>query len=923
MVEDFLSARSRFDLPQLRASRLRRFLETLESRVLFATTVFSDGFEGTFLNGWTNRTAANANASTRWGLNSARASAGVQSVFSAAVQGGVTSISGYQNNQDNSLVRENVSLAGLKIATLSFDYFLNVESGYDVFSVAVLDSVGARTTVFTESGNFASAGWRHKTLDLSAFSGKSDLDIEFRFQSDSSVTNEGGGVWIDEAKLVGDSVVPPASLSGRVFNDVNGNKIKDTSETSLANWRVYLDQNRNGVRDTSEASQLTDANGNYTFNNLAPGTYYIAEEIQSGFTQTSPGALGASSGSAFKIDVSFPDSTISATQRAAFTDAANRWAQIIVGDIPDISDSGTIIDDLLITATAPSIDGRGGILGQSAPTGFRVGSDLPFKGFMEFDTSDLAQLEADGQLTRVILHEMGHVLGLGTIWASRGLVQGSGTSDPRFTGPNATARFNSIFSTTGSSVPLESGGGAGTAESHWRESTLGNELMTGYLNSGGNPLSPITVGSMADIGYTVSYSAADAFTAASAATASFAAGPSQYTSGLVGAPEGPKAAVVDPAYATASAAALSADGTILGYAHTVFVDTGVARTGLDFGNRTTNVAPTITTLTDSPDPVTAGATLTLTATGVADANGTVSKVSFYRESNGVAGLQSGTGGDTLVGADTSSSGGWVVTLSTSGLAPATYTYYAQATDNAGAVSAAASRGNTVKAPTTLTTGSISGTVFNDLNGNGVKETGEPALANWRVYIDSNKNSRFDTGEKNILTGTSGTYNFTSLSAGTYNIREVDQSGWNRTASSPVVTLTSGQSATGKNFANFRNASISGTVFDDTDGDGVRDSGEPIRAGVTVLDDMNGNGIFDAGERSTTTNTSGNFTLGSLTAGTRTLRIVVPTGRTLTLPSSGSYKLTPTSGQAITGKSFGTKRTTAVKVAGLSLLDAAV
>src|SRR5688572_2221510 len=195
-----------------------RALEPLESRVLMATTVFADGFEGSFLSGWTNRTASGANASTRWGLNTVRASAGAQSVFAAALSGGVTSASGYQNNQDNTLARENLSLAGLKIATLSFDYFLNSESGYDLFSIAVREgATNQRTTVFSESGNFASAGWRKKSIDLSAFAGKSDLDVEFRFESDASVTNDNGGVWIDEAKLVGDSVIPPASISGKLF----------------------------------------------------------------------------------------------------------------------------------------------------------------------------------------------------------------------------------------------------------------------------------------------------------------------------------------------------------------------------------------------------------------------------------------------------------------------------------------------------------------------------------------------------------------------------------------------------------------------------------------------------------------------------------------------------------------------------------
>jgi hypothetical protein len=913
-----------------RSRAARSPVEPLESRTLFAvTTIFSDSFEGTFLSGWTNRTAGGANASTKWGLNSTRFAAGKQSAFASAVAGGVTNISGYKNNQDNTLVRENVSLAGMKVATLAFDYFLNTESGYDTFSVAVADAAGVRTTVFSESGNFASAGWRHKSLDLTPFAGKSDLDIEFRFNSDASVINEGGGVWVDEAKLTGDTTITPGSISGRLFDDANNNKVRDSGEGALANWRVYLDQNRNGVRDTGEASKLTDANGNYSFTDLAPGTYFVEEELASGFVQTSPGPSGATVGSAFKIEVTFPDNSLTIAQRAAFTDAANRWAQIVVGDVPDVSDGGTVIDDLRITATAPSIDGRGGVLGQAAPTGFRANSTLPFKGFMEFDAADLAQLESDGQLTRVILHEMAHVLGFGTVWETKALTAGTGGgSDPRFLGPGATTQFNSIFATSGTSVPLEGGGNAGTADSHWRESVLGNEIMTGYLNGGSNPISKITVGSLADLGYTVSYSAADAYSKPTSISSIAAAPSTAYpiTGPFIKAPRGvdfygemreePVAVHVAEANTASATGSGSSEQTTMAFAHTVFVDTGVSRTGIDFGNRrsssptptpTTNKAPVVTGVNDSPSPIVAGGTVTLTASGVSDPDGSVASVAFYRESNGTAGLQSGAGGDTPVGTDSTGADGYKASVSTAGLAAAVYTYYAQATDNAGAVSAVVSCVNTVTAAQSSSApGTIAGTIFNDTNGNGVKDSGEPGLSGFRVYIDANKNGAFDASEKNVVTGSSGAYSFGGLGAGTYNVRQVDQSGWSRTVSSPVVTLTSGASASGKNIGNFKLASIAGRVFNDADRDGVQDTAESGLSGVRVYDDKNNNGRYDSGERNTTTNSAGDYTLGSLPAGARNVRIVLPSGRVLTTPSSGSFKLTPTSGQVITGKRFGSR-----------------
>ena len=44
---------------------------------------------------------------------------------------------------------------------------------------------------------------------------------------------------------------------------------------------------------------------------------------------------------------------------------------------------------------------------------------------MQFDSADLASMEASGSLYGVILHEMGHVLGIGTSWAYRGLLTGA------------------------------------------------------------------------------------------------------------------------------------------------------------------------------------------------------------------------------------------------------------------------------------------------------------------------------------------------------------------------------------------------------------------------------------------------------------------------------------------------------------------
>ncbi len=212
------------------------------------------------------------------------------------------------------------------------------------------------------------------------------------------------------------------------------------------------------------------------------------------------------------FDITLRTTGLTAGQLAIFQQAAARWSQAITGDLPAATYNGVAVDDVLIDATAAPIDGPGGILGQAGPDFVRSGTFLPIHGAMEFDSADLAQLEASGQLFSTVLHEMGHVLGIGTIWQARGLLAGAGTADPRFTGPQATAAYNQIFGRAESSVPVEGTGGPGTADGHWRETTFNNELMTGFLNRGANPLSRVTVASLGDLGYQVNLNAVDAYT---------------------------------------------------------------------------------------------------------------------------------------------------------------------------------------------------------------------------------------------------------------------------------------------------------------------------------------------------------------------------------------------------------------------------
>ena len=249
--------------------------------------------------------------------------------------------------------------------------------------------------------------------------------------------------------------------------------------------------------------------------------------------------------SAFNVDVRFIGDA-SLPVRTAFANAVAKWRQVIVGSIgtvtnvnvpagPDANScspwtpalTGTV-QNTVIFARIDSIDGPGtqgggNILGQASPC-YVNGNAIPFLGFMEFDKYDVDLLVARGQFEKVVLHEIGHVLGIGTIWNfRRTLLNTSITNDPYYVGSGARAQFAAINTVTysGNPVPVENTGGTGTANSHWRTSVMQRELMQGFAVNQAQPLSRITVGSLQDLGYTVNLTAAEAFSLTAALRSGF------------------------------------------------------------------------------------------------------------------------------------------------------------------------------------------------------------------------------------------------------------------------------------------------------------------------------------------------------------------------------------------------------------------
>jgi len=108
-----------------------------------------------------------------------------------------------------------------------------------------------------------------------------------------------------------------------------------------------------------------------------------------------------------------------------------------------------------------------------------------------------------------------------------------------------------------------------------------------------------------------------------------------------------------------------------------------------------------------------------------------------------------------------------------------------------------------------TTGTLCIVKFNDLNGNGIQDPGEPVLANWTFTI-----TKPDGTTVTVTTNADGRF-CRDVPPGPYTVTETAQAGWTQTAPVPVgpqtVTVVAGQTTTVV-FGNHQNACCLTFVF---------------------------------------------------------------------------------------------------------------
>jgi len=189
-------------------------------------------------------------------------------------------------------------LLGYAIRDVDDDNFYSIGEGLDDVTVNIS---GITDPSFSDSTTTLSAGGYQILLP--------DGDYQVDFVRDGvvfdtqNVTINGENEKVD---AIIDAAPAPAAgkakIVGNKWNDLNGDGIWDSNEAGLSGWTIFLDTNGNRQLDTGEVSTTTDANGEYVFNDLDPGTYNVAEVLQSGWVQTNPDPSNPIGSEAYQLD---------------------------------------------------------------------------------------------------------------------------------------------------------------------------------------------------------------------------------------------------------------------------------------------------------------------------------------------------------------------------------------------------------------------------------------------------------------------------------------------------------------------------------------------------------------------------------------------------------------------------------------------
>ncbi|MBI4748082.1 MAG: hypothetical protein HY774_06305, partial [Acidobacteria bacterium] len=685
---------------------------------------------------------------------------------------------------------------------------------------------------------------------------------------------------------------PVGTVTGHVFNDVNGNGVQDSGEPNLANVDVVIDS-ENGAPVTVQ----TDANGDFSAPNIAAGSTTVNVTDPSGFTLTTAN----------------DPQTVTVTQ----------------GGTADATDVG--------------FQGQGTVTGH-------VFNDLNGDGDQDSGEPDLNGVN-------VTLTPAGGGAPITVTTDANGNYTATnvpaGNVDVNVTDP---ANTNETTNTDPQTVSVAAGGTATTApvgfqfvgsvSGHVFEDVNGN----GTQDSGEPDLSGVNVTLTPANGtpVTVATDANGNYTAPNIPAGSVSVDVDDPAGTVETTNTDPQTVSVTAGNTTATnPVGYQGQGTVTGH---VFTDTNGNGTqdsgepnlaGVDVvidsvngapvtvttdanGNYTANNIPAGSTTVDVADPagtiettnvdpqtvsVTAGNTTTAANVGYQPV-GTVSG-HVFTDTNG-NGVQD-SGEPDLVGVDVviDSENGAPVTVQTDANGNYTASNIPAGSTTVDVADPASTVETTNVDPQTVTVtggatttaanvgyqpvGTVSGHVFNDVNGNGTQDSGEPNLANVDVVIDSENGAPVT-----VQTDANGNYTATNIPAGSTTVDVADPANSNETTNvdPQTVSVTGGNTTTAANVGYQFVGSVTGHVFTDTNGNGTQDSGEPDLAGVNVtLTPANGAPV------TVTTDANGNYTASNIPAGNVGVDVADPANNNETT-NVDPQTVTVTAGNTTTASAVG-------------------
>jgi hypothetical protein len=248
---------------------------------LYADTVFTDNFSGSYPGDWViGHDGGGGSYAWAWPNDYAHE-------YSNPSGGQYW----YPDDLHVYMERRNVSLADYSSATLSFNYIVDTEATWDYFTVNVRDQSGSWHELFRASGTTDPLNWTYNEIDLSQFDGQTGLYIQFRFDSDGSISGAPyDGVFIDGVELTASSVQPdlvpyqpPGWGDEIVISDVSGT---NTDGTIYVDQAAYIDYSvlNDGDADAGEFYvEIWDDTTNERIrrasqSSLSAGYYYTSED---------------------------------------------------------------------------------------------------------------------------------------------------------------------------------------------------------------------------------------------------------------------------------------------------------------------------------------------------------------------------------------------------------------------------------------------------------------------------------------------------------------------------------------------------------------------------------------------------------------------------------------------------------------------